>query len=177
MALVKVSQKVTDAVLARLSSSTSGYNVGMEAQTINYGIPSTFAQIDWSPQTQNFFLAQVNPDLLEQTSIFKYPLACLYTLESGQTGEQRFTQFSGIVRCVFELYLSWKAIKGLQNHEAYANCVEDVVYDVINRVENQNWGKPLVYNGNIQCRRGPLQFAAENWRQRVAFSMMFGLHQ
>lgn len=177
MALATVSQKVLDALYARLSSVTTGFNAGILAQAPVYSIPTDFMHIDWANTSRNFAFAQVNPDLLEQSGVFKYPFSCLYVLESGQTGEQKFTQFSGMVRCVFEVYLSWKSMTGKQNHEAYANCVEDVVYDVVNRLENQNWGKPLVYNGMIQCKRGPLVFAAENWRQRVGFSIMFGLHQ
>lgn len=73
--------------------------------------------------------------------------------------------------------MSWTQIKGLQNHEAYANCVEDVVFDVINRVENQNWGKPLTYNGQVQCKRGPLIYGAQNFKQVIGFSMMFQVDQ
>ncbi len=176
MSLNKVSQRVLDAVYARLSSATDGFNARLAINAPAYNLP-IFFQIEWTGTSQNFFFAQINPDMLEQTGIFKYPMACMYIQESGQTGDERFHQFSGVVRCIFEVYLSWKNIRGKQNHEAYANCVEDVVYDVIQRVENQNWAMPLVYNGMIQCRRGPLQFAAENFRQRVGFSMVFQIHQ
>lgn len=177
MALNKVSQRVLDAVYARLSDPTSGFNPRFVTNAGIYGISPTFFQIEWAGTSQNFFFAQVNPDMLEQTSIFKYPMANMFIQESGHTGVERFHQFSGIIRCIFEVWLSWKNIRGKQNHEIYANCVEDVVYDVIQRVENQNWPNPLVYNGDIQCRRGPLTFAAENFRQRVGFSMLFQIHQ
>ncbi len=175
--LNKISQRVLDAVYARLSDANTGFNVGIANNASNYGLSPNFIQIDWSSASQNFYFAQIDPALLETSGILKYPFACLYTKESAQTGEQRFNQFSGLIRCILEVNLSWTQIKGLQNHEIYSNCVEDVVYDVINRVENQNWGEPLVYNGGIQCKRGPLIFGAQNFRQVVGFSMLFGLHQ
>lgn len=177
MALNKVSQRVTTAVYARLSSNTTGVNPGFVANAPNYGIPTTYLNIDWSATSKNFFLGQWSPDMFEQTSICTYPLTCLYILQSRQTGEQRFNQFSGNIQCVFDMWLSWKQITGRIPFENYVNCIEDVVIDVMNRVENQNWGKPLVYNGNIECRRGPLQFAAENFRQRLGFSMLFQVHE
>ena len=175
--LGKISQRVLDAVYNRLSNTTTGFNAGIVANAPNYGLSPNFIEVDWTGQSQNFFLAQVDPALLEGTGILKYPFVCLYIKESGNTNDQKFSQFSGVVRCVLEVQLSWRPIKGLQNHEAYANCVEDVVYDVINRLENQDWGKPLVYNGGIQCKRGPLLFGAQNFKQAVGFSMLFGLHQ
>lgn len=178
MALNTVSKRAIDGVSARLSHAATGFNAGIVAQAPTYGItPTNFVQIDWTSQSHNFVFGQINPDLLEQTGIITYPFACMYILESAQTGMQKFSQFSGIVRCIFEVWLSWRQIKGLQDHEKYPNCVEDVTFDVINRKENQNWTNPLVYNGGIQCKRGPLTFAGENFRQRVGFSMLFEVHQ
>jgi len=175
MALVKVSQRVIYAVQSRLSAS-DGFNAGITAQAPNYGL-SPFIQVNWTANSTNFVLGQIEPDLLDNTGIISYPFVTLYILESGQTGEQRFSQFSGLVRCIFDVYLSWIPIKGKQNHDAYANCVEDVVYDVINRTPNQDWGKPLVYNGTIQCRRAPIIYGAENFKQKVGFAMLFGIHE
>lgn len=177
MSLDRSSQRVLDAVYARLSSSTDGFNPGIANNAPNYSLSSSFIQVDWGVNSKNFYFAQIDPELLEKSGILTYPFACMYIKETGQTGEQRFTQFSGLVRCIFEVHLSWTNIRGKQNHEVYLNCVEDVVFDVINRVENQNWGKPLVYNGNIQAKRGPLIYGAENFKQVIGFSMLFGLHQ
>lgn len=174
--LNKVSQQVLDGVYKRLSDPLTGYNPGFVANAAVYGLPPSFAKFDFSTSSTNFYKAQIDPDMLEKTGLIRYPFSCLYIKESGQTGEQRFTQFSGAVRCIFEVHMSWGNIKGLQDHEKYCNCVEDVVLDVMNRVQNQDWLEPLVYNGQIQCKRGPLLFAAQNFKQLIGFSMMFGYH-
>lgn len=176
MALDKVSQRVLDAVYARLNAS-NGYNAGIAAQAVNYSIDPATMQLDFSPTSQNFYFDQIDTDLLERSGAIKYPFGCLYILESAQTNTQKFVQFSGVVRCIFEINLSWIQIRGIQNREIYSNCVEDVVIDVINRVENQNWGKPLVYNGQIQSKRGPSIFGAQNYKKKIGFSMIFELHQ
>lgn len=174
--LNRVSHQVLTAVYNRLSDQSSGFNIGLSTAAAVYGISPTFAQIDWSPQSSNFYIAQIDPELLEKSGILRYPFACLYIKESGETNDQKFNQFSGLIRCIFEVHMSWGQIKGLQNHEVYANCIEDVVYDVINRVQNQNWS-PVVYNGQIQCKRGPLIYGAQNFKQVIGFSMLFQLHQ
>lgn len=176
MALNKVSQEVIDAVLTRLSD-VAGFNAGILTQAAVYGLPTDFVLVDWTVTSNNFVLGQITPDQLELSGILTYPFVCLYILETAQQGLQKFSQFSGAVRCIFDVYLSWRQIRGIHNFEAYVNCVEDVVFDVINRVGNQNWPNPLVYNGGISSKRGPLQFAGENFRQRVGFSMMFEVHR
>ncbi len=61
--------------------------------------------------------------------------------------------------------------------EVYVNCVESTVISIANEVQNQNWGKPMVYNGGIQCRRGPLTFDGQNWRQKVGFAFLLEIHE
>lgn len=176
MALQKVSQKVIDAVYARLNAA-DGYNAGITTQAPVYGISASALQLDFSATSQNFYFDQIDSELLEKSGIIRYPFGCLYVLESIQTNDQKFNQFSGLVRCVFEVSISLVPIRGVLNRESYSNCVEDVVIDVINRVENQNWGHPLVYNGNIQCKRSPTTYSAQNYKKTVGFSMLFGVHQ
>ena len=174
--LGKVSSQVLDAVYARLSAS-NGYNAGIATQAPLYNLTATSMQLDFSSSSQNFYFDQIDSEMLEKSGTIKYPFACLYILDSMQTNEQKFTQFSGVVRCIFDVNISWVSIRGTQNREIYSSCIEDVVVDVINRVDNQNWGAPLVYNGQIQCRRGPTIFGAQNYKKRITFVMSFGLHQ
>lgn len=178
MAVTDISDKVLDAALARISHASTGLNATWAAYAPTKGLSASLINFDYTIDSQNFFLAQINPDLFEQTGILRYPCACLYVLESAQTGTQKFNKFSGVVQLVMELYLSWGDIKGNKIHfDRQCNAIEAVLVDVFNRVENQNWGKPLVYNGMIRCRRGPLSFAGENWRQRIGCSLVFEVHE
>jgi hypothetical protein len=172
VSLYAVSQQVLTAVYNRLSDPVTGFNPGVVTNAPNYGITNPL-QVDWSPSSMNFTFGQIDPSLVDDTGILTYPFVTLYTKESAQDGNQRFTQFSGIIRAIFECNLSFIPIKGQQNFEAYGNMLEDVVIDVINRTANQNWGKPITYNGQIQCKRGPVLYGAENFKQQVGFSMLF----
>lgn len=178
MAVTDVSQKVLDAAFSRISNVTTGLNPTWAAYAPTKGLSATLINFDYTINSQNFFFAQLSPDLFEQTGILKYPCACMFILQSAQTGTQKFNKFSGAVQLVLELYLSWGDIKGNKiNFETHGNAVEAVLIDVFNRVENQDWGKPLVYNGGIRCKRGPLMFAGENWRQRIGCSLEFEVHE
>jgi hypothetical protein len=177
MAVDQISQRALTAVFARLSTTSNGYNAGIAAQAPLYGLTASTMQLDFSPTSQNFYFDQIEAEDMEKTGTITYPFACLYVRDSVQTNEQKFTKFSGAVRCLLDVNLSWVAVRGTQNREAYSNCVEDVVIDVINRLDNQNWGKPLVYNGNIQCFRGRTVFGARNFVKKISFAMIFGVHQ
>ena len=172
----QISQLVLNAVYTRLAAA-DGYNFTIANQANLYNINPNDLLLDFSATSQNFYFDQIDAAMLEQSASIKYPFACLYILESAHTGEQKFTTFSGLVRCVFEVTLSWVGVRGTQNREGMSNCIEDSVIDIINRVSNQNWGEPLVYNGQIQCRRGPTSFGANNWKKKIGFSLFFGLHQ
>ena len=177
MALNKVSQAVLQQVYSRISDPDTGFNPGLVTNAVVYGLSPTFINIDWSSTSTNFYFGQIDPELLEKSGLVKYPFACMYIKESQQTGTQKFNQFSGAVRCILEMHMSWGQVKGIQNFEAYPSCVEDVVFDVMNRVANQNWAYPAVYNGQIQCKRGPLLFGGNNFKQAIGFSMLFEVHQ
>ena len=173
----KVSQSVIDAALVRLADPLTGFNPTWDAATAYYpGVDAGYFNTDFTDKSKNFVQAQVSPDFLEQSSIFSYPLLCLYVLESTNANTQKFNQFSGAVRLVLEGFLSWQNILGKQNYEKFGNCLESTVVDIFNRVENQNWPNPVVYNGHVTCKRGPVTMAGQNWRQRVGFSLLFEAH-
>lgn len=176
MALNKVSQAVQDAAFSRISDPVTGINPGIATNCALYSLPN-FLTIDFSATSNNFFQCQIEPELFETSGIIKYPCAALYTLESAETNTQKFNQFSGTIRSILEINLSWAQIKGLQNFERYCNCLEDVVFDVYNRVANQNWPNPLVYNGQIQCKRGPARFGGNNFKQKIGFAAIFEVHR
>jgi hypothetical protein len=176
--LNKVSALALDAVCSRLSDEETGFNPTWVDGLQLYGLPTAKPLvIDFVGRSNNFIKGQVAPDMLEQSSIFTYPLMCVYTRESQQTGTQKFNQFSGVVQVVVELYLTWKAMVGSNDFQAWGSCAESVFVDIFNRIENQDWPAYVVYNGMVQCRLGPLSFAGENWRQRVGCSLLFEVHQ
>lgn len=171
---VQISDIATAAVLSLLSNEAKGFNPLFVQQAAIYGIPVDWAQLDFSDSTDNFIQGQVDPDQYESSGEISYPFACLYVLESANTNNIKFATFSGFVRVVLDVYLSWGAIRGIPNFEKYSNCLESVVVSVMNSWQNQAFSnRSLTYNGGVQCRRGPITFAGENWRQRLGFSFLF----
>lgn len=171
--LYQVSNLVADAVFSRISDPNTGINPLFRQCATLLGIDPYFLNFDFSPTSSNFYRAYVDPVELDVSGIVTYPFGCMYTLESAQDNHQKFTIFSGLVREVVDIYLSWTEIRGINDFEVYTHCVENAMISFANGTANQNFGKPITYNGNIQCKRGPLTFAAENWRQKVGFSLMF----
>jgi hypothetical protein len=179
--VAQISQSVLNAVYTRLSDPEFGYNPGMQAQAPVYGLalpaygtPTNWGLLDFSPTSQTFYFDQIDSEALERSGTIQYPFACLYVLESQETNTVKFTKVSGLIRCIFEVNLSFIGVRGIQNREVYSNCIEDVVLDIINRENNQNWPFPLVYNGMFHCKRGPTVFGAQHWKKKIGFSLMFG---
>ncbi len=170
---VQVSDVVLDSVFSTLSNQSTGFNPLFRQQAPVYGIAPDYAQFNFTDTSKNFVRGQVDPDQFEVTGEVGYPFGCLYILESANTNLTKFSTFSGMVRVIFDVYLSWGPIRGIPNFEKYCNCVESVVISSMNTWARQSsFMRPLAYNGSVQCRRGPATFAAENWRQKLGFSFL-----
>lgn len=171
---VQVSNVALASVFTTLSDPIVGFNPLFIQQAPVFEISPTFAQFDFTTTSKNFVQGQVDPDQFEISGEIGYPFGCIYVLESVNSNLVKPTTFSGMVRVIFDVYLSWGSIRGLPNFEKYCNCIESVVISVMNSWNRQaSFTRPLAYNGQVQCRRGPLTFAAENWRQKLGFSFMF----
>lgn len=174
MSYLSIARRVREAVHARLSDSTTGFNPTLAAISSTYGIRPF--EVNFGSKSFNYVLGHISPDMLEQSSDFRYPLMAIYIQEGAHTGVQKFNNFSGPIRLIIDVWLSWSEIKGLRDFESYADAVNDAIVDVMNRTVNQNWIGGVVYNGNVQFRRGPLLFAGENWRQQLGHSFLFEVH-
>jgi hypothetical protein len=174
--ITKFSQTAVDAVYARIIDANDGFNATMAAAAPLYDL-EPFMTLKLTTGAQNFFMAYIDPDQLEESTPFTYPMSCLYSLESNQIGTQKFTKHSAQVKVVWDIHISWRSDKLNINFESYANCVESIIGDVINRKENQNWPFPLVYNGGLHIRKGPVKFAGQNTRQQVGAAMLFEYHR
>lgn len=172
--VVDVSLLAINALLSKISDPVIGLNPLWLQQAPAYGIDPTLLNLDFtSNPSKNFCVGQVDPDQFEKTGNISYPFACLYVLESVNQNLTKFNVFSGPVRAVLEVTLSWRKMSGILNFEAYSLCLESCVVSLVNSWTNQSWGQGLTYNGTVQCKRAPCVFAGENWRQKVGFSFMF----
>lgn len=175
---VRVSDVALDSVFSTISDLTTGFNPLFRQQAAVYGIPPTYAQFDFTDTSKNFVRGQVDPDQYETSGEIGYPFGCLYVLESVNSNLTKFSTFSGMIRIIFDVYLSWGQIRGIPNFEKYCNCVESAVVSAMNTWTRQaSFTRPLSYNGSVQCRRGPAIFAGSNWRQKLGFSFVFQIDE
>jgi hypothetical protein len=172
--VVDVSLLAINALLSKLSDPVTGLNPLWAQQAVAYSLDPALLNIDFtSNPSKNFVIGQVDPDQYEKTGNISYPFSCLYVLESVNQNLTKFNVFSGPVRAVLDVYLSWRRMGGILNFEAYSLCLESCIVSLVNGWQNQGWGQNLTYNGTVQCKRGPCTFSGENWRQKVGFSFMF----
>jgi len=87
--LGKVSSQVLDAVYARPERGQWLTNSGIATQAPCTTLTAAAMQLDFSSSSQNFYFDQIDSEDLEKSGTIKYPFACLYILDSAQTGESR----------------------------------------------------------------------------------------
>lgn len=181
MSAFPISQLVIDAVFARLSNDTQGFNATFNGLATGYGITERMA-IQFTEPSPNFAMVNVDPEDWSQTSGFKYPLLTLFSKKSINMNWQKFHQFSGDVTIGLNTFIDWKQGRVKVNFESYANCVEETLYTIFNRARNafpgdQDWGEDIVYNGNFGIVKSRVERAAEFWRQGLFGEAEFTVDQ
>lgn len=174
MAIVDFSNEVLNQCFARLSDPVKGFNPLYASLLSSYTPELKPIVLDFTGPSVNFAFMQLeDADMLEQSGFVKYPFVNMYTLESANRNLEKFNKFAGQVRVGIEFWLSFPKQRQTFNYEAMPGCVEAVMYHIYNRQDDQGWQNNVVYNGNMSCRKAPLRFAGENWRQRLGFSLIF----
>jgi hypothetical protein len=162
------------AVLARLASTTTGFNPSYAASLSNYpGTPSMTIDFTTGAKSLNFFLARIDVEDIVETATSKFPIMCLWQGPGSNGNTQKFTRFSGLVRVGIDVHLSYKTSQALRNYEAWPDAVVDTVITVMHNPDTQDWGYNLVYNGQLSYESQKLRRGAENWLQTVYFQTTF----
>lgn len=168
--------QVRDVVHAQLSDVTRGFNVQLGVTAAAAGVQPF--EIDFSDTSRNFFEANINPEDIEGSTPFKYPLASLYIPGEGNTLDQAFITYSGVVRVVFTVYLSFNVSGIPRNVEKTTNAVSAAIVRTFcdsSAAASANFTGPVTYNRKIQIARSRLIMGAENWLLALTATLECGL--
>ncbi|WP_321471150.1 hypothetical protein [uncultured Paludibaculum sp.] len=120
-----------------------------------------------APKSVNFFWGALDPDDLEETTVYKLPLMTLYSSQSANRHAQKPATFAGVVRMGSDVVLSWRAGNANQDYEALGDALEEVMNTLADELAQRNW---VVSMG---MDRGPVRRGQQNWYQVLRFSFMF----
>lgn len=178
--IVSPSSITRDAIINLLSDAGNGFNACYANALINHpGAPAM--AIDYgNPKSRNFFKGDVDPESIEETGTFVYPIQTLFSIAGASTNTQKFQRFAGVIKMGSRFFLSGKGYKNsalMQDFEAWPDCTEDAFLQVLQNPVSQNWpmggASSILYNGEIAYeRKFPMQ-AGENWLQVLTFRMTF----
>lgn len=166
-----ISRAVRDAIKAQLSDAVNGFNVNLAAIASSYGVAAF--EVDWSDTSTNFIMGRIDPDMVEETSPFSYPLLTIDTENSTHDNFVKFAEFAGKVTAIIEVTLSWEQGQTIPDFASYADAVEDAMFKSMNNQAFQAWPSGVLYNGITDMSRGRIIEAGENWRQQLPFVAAF----
>lgn len=180
--LVSPSTLARNALVTRLlgDNVVTGFNpVYTTALPFHSGAPPM--TIDFvGPKSKNFFLGDVDPESIEETGTFTYPLLTVFSMAGGSTNTQKFQRFAGPIKIGARFFLSGLIYKNsglMQDFEAWPDAVEDTFLQVVQEPVAQNWpntaASSVLYNGEVVYeRKFPVQ-GGTNWLQVLTFKMTF----
>lgn len=157
-------------VYARLNAS---FNTTLATVAPTYGVQPFVIDFATVPNSINFFYGKLRREDIERSGVQKGSIIALYTEKSANRNLQKATLFAGPVLVGIDIHMSFRGGKANQDFEAMPDALEDVMLQVMNARNTQNWGMAVVYNGQIGMDRGPVEFGAENWKKTLQFTMQF----
>jgi hypothetical protein len=172
--------------LAGVQAAGNGFNGNFIAAMSTYGLdPSIIgwpsagidfptSAIDIPPaKPYNFFYGDVNPDLMEESTAFTYPMMSVDVATSSHApGSQSYVKgatFAGPVVAVIRFHLSWKSEDVPRNLAAWGDAVEDAMFGTITNPNYQAWTFNNVFGGPLMLTRGPITGDGEGLRRSYLF--------
>ena len=161
---VQVSSAARGAVLARLADAVYGFNAKYADAAAAIGAqPLT---VTWGPASKQLYQSFLSPDAIEDTTAFSWPVVCVYAQRSANANRSKFNVFSGEVSVYVDIHLAWKDSAAPRNGDREIDALENALIACFNA--QPEWGaNDLVYGGDIELMRLPMQRVSSNWRQTL----------
>ena len=174
--MFQIARQPRVAIYNRISDATLGYNAQVTAIASNYTNVDTSLLLigSWALGGANFLFGRVNPDALDQSSDFTYPVCSIDIgpVEPDQ-GLVLSAVYSGRIPVVIDLHLSWPEASAIPNFAEFCDCAEAAMFMSINNVSNLNYGSGMAYNGKLALSRSPIALAGSGWRRTLTFVAPF----
>lgn len=167
--MINLSGQVRAGLYNRLAAS---FNTKLAEAARQFSIQPFTIDFASAPKSPNFFFGQLDPDDIEDSSVFKYPLMTVYTLQSADKNSPKPATFGGAIRGHVDIHLSWRGGNATIDFEALGDALEAVMWSIFKDPTAQNWGLNIGL-AQMGLDRGPHRFGAENWRQLLRFTFLF----
>jgi hypothetical protein len=168
------SKAARDLAAARLADETTGFNAKLADVAEAYSMAPF--EIDFSEESDNFFVGQVSPEDIADTTEYSPPLIGIYTERSFGPPKQKGRSWSGEVWVRVTVVGEWEQDRANVNFEAWADMVEDAMVSVFDMQKPLD-GNGAQWMGQMDMDRGAVVKAGANWRQAMNFLLRFQVHQ
>jgi hypothetical protein len=140
------------------------------------GVPETVAALAAEQSVplqviaaQQVIAQNVGADLLEQSTVTKYPVVCIYCNKIANVLREKFRTFSGDADMVIEARISQDRLDGLgTNIQLYTDAITQVLDS-----NRGDWGDGVFYSGGYEVTFGGVKQGGLNFIQiaKVSFTV------
>jgi hypothetical protein len=177
---MKISGWALEALLSKLKGigGMPGFNEIMAEVAPQYRIkPYTldFPEDVYADSTPSFIIGQFNEQTAEMFGVTDLIKVVMFVVRSSNENYEKPNDFSGVIPVGLDFHLAWKLSEMKQNFELLSLATEDVVSELLQPLDKQNWGI-VVYDGRLSATRGVVNKDDQgSFRQKLAFRMTFQL--
>ncbi len=134
----------------------------------------TWVGIDFTEASNNFLFGRINPDALEGSSAYVYPMVTIDTLRSASDPKVKFVLYGGRIQAVIEMHISWSESNAIYDFASWGDAFEDALYATMN-VDTAFVGSNICYAKDIAIQRSGIVAGGRNWRQTLSAVCNFTL--
>lgn len=166
---------VRDAMVGFLDA---GFNPTLEQLAPLYGI--TPFTIDFTDTSRNFVQAHIEAGDIEQSPLYEFPAACLYTGEASDTGEPRGIPFTGPVIGHLDFFVRDRDGADLSRfrftREDFFDAIEDAAISVLNNPANR-WPAGVIFARQTRMPRERMISLADGYATRIPIATAFRVNR
>lgn len=178
LSVTDITNGAVKAVVTLLADTNVGFNIGVSNAMSAAGISPLYKAVDFNrPGTGGFFKMELTEKTIDSIRSITYPAVCVYTFDLINRNIQKPEKFSGVIRLCVDVWESWKT-SSVPDVDATGGIIDAVMVDIFNRDDSQSqFLNPLVYDGNINCRKGTPTTGGDYWRRKSAYGLTIQVHQ
>ena len=125
-------------------------------------------------QAHQVIAQNISPDILEHSTVAKYPLLHIYCAKVTNLLREKFRTFSGEAQMVVEVRISQDRLDDLDRQTEWYT-------DAVARVLDENrgdWGDGSFYGGGYEITYGPIKHGGRNFLQiaKIIFTVDISLN-
>lgn len=176
---MSVTQRVEDAIVARLQDATHGFNAQLQSIAAGYALDPDDFSIDFGADSTQFFIDVDAEDTEAEDMTYPWAMLTVARADNQDLRKGPVGFFSGTVRAQLQIDLTHEGEKLPRIGSKSANMIDEAMFRCFtSRVPGLIWraqqvSPGVLWAGELMAERRDWRPGGENWIRTLAYTFTF----